>query len=126
MKSLKDFCSLFYICSLMLVSIFFSPLHVVSAESSNWVEVASNTDGIQFIDTKSINYDSKGILSVITRFSDIDPKTKEASNTNSYRIEINCEKRLIKNNTTANKAIGWEKSSGNKLAKQVIIKSCSY
>ena len=110
----------------MLVSIFFSPLHVVSAESSNWVEVASNTDGIQFIDTKSINYDSKGILSVITRFSDIDPKTKEASNTNSYRIEINCEKRLIKNNTTANKAIGWEKSSGNKLAKQVIIKSCSY
>ena len=92
----------------------------ILAASENWQKIASDSNGIQFIDTESIKY--KGdILSLKTKYESIDPDSKELIYTNGYNLEIDCTKRLFKE-----EGLKWQSSLGSKLITETIIESCTY
>ena len=101
----------------------------LSAEELNWVKVASTNNKIQFIDPNSIKYNNKGILSVKTKYSEINPEDNTNINTDSYLIAIDCENRLFSKlpfNNDINKVKNWVKPKNDKLIKTTIFNSCSY
>ena len=109
--------------------VLFSSFNEVSAEEINWTEVASTTDGIQFIDIKSIKYNNKGILSVITKYSEINPDDQENINTDLYLMAIDCENRLFSKlpvNGELKQVRKWNSPINDKLIKKTILNSCSY
>tara|TARA_Y100001968_G_scaffold332616_1_gene391487 strand:- start:2739 stop:3095 length:357 start_codon:yes stop_codon:yes gene_type:complete len=118
MNALKQLFKLVTV-SFVLFVLFLAPFRAISAQS-NWVEVASNSSAIQFIDTQSIQY-KKEILSVTTKYSEINPQNQETLNTNIYQIQIDCRNRLFKEQGEK-----WKKSVGNKLVTETIINSCTY
>ena len=115
----------FLSCSLF----FFSGYDQLSADEINWIEVANINNQIQFIDVNSIKYNNKGLLSVITKYSEINPDNQSILNTNSYLMAIDCENRLF-----SKLALGgelkqvkkWSNPINDKLIKKTIISSCSY
>ena len=119
MNSLKQLFKLFTLFSFSLFLLLLSPYRA-SAIQPNWVEVASNSSAIQFIDTQSIQY-KKEILSLTTKYSEINPENQETLNENIYQIQIDCRNRLFKEQGEK-----WEKSVGNKLITETIINSCTY
>ena len=119
MKSLKQLLKLLTLFSFVLLVLFLDPSRAIPAQS-NWVEVASNSSAIQFIDTQSIQY-KKEILSLRTKHSEINPENQETLNTNIYQIQIDCRNRLFKEQGEK-----WKKSVGNKLLTETIINSCTY
>jgi len=117
---------IFFIFSFL---IFFSSSTKLSAEEINWVEVGKTNNGIQFIDTNSIKYNNRGFLSVLTKYSEINPDEQIVISTNSYLMAIDCENRLFSKLPTdgePNQVKNWEEPSNNKLIKKTIINSCSY
>ncbi len=107
----------------------FSSLNKISAEEVNWTEVANTTNGIQFIDTKSIKYNNRGILSVLSKYSEIDPDDQKIINTNLYLMAIDCENRLFSKlpvNSELKQVKKWDTPINDKLIKKTIINSCSY
>ena len=109
--------------------IFFSGVINLSAEEIDWVEVAKTNDQIQFIDSNSIKYNNRGILSVVIKYSEINQEDQKIINTNSYLMAIDCENRLFSTfsvNTDLKKVKNWENPINNKLIKKTIINSCSY
>ena len=109
--------------------IFFSSLNKVSADEIDWTEVANTTNGIQFIDTKSIKYTNKGILSVLTKFYEINPDDQAITNTKLYLMAIDCDNRLFSNlpvNGDPKQVKNWDKPVDDKLIKKTIFNSCSY
>tara|TARA_Y100001968_G_C19453982_1_gene770858 strand:+ start:11237 stop:11707 length:471 start_codon:yes stop_codon:yes gene_type:complete len=120
MKYLKEMFKLFHILSFSLLILFFSSSSVIAASTKNWTEIAATSDGIQFIDTQSIRY-KKGILFILTKYSEINPENNDILSTKSYQMEIDCQKRLFKTDSSKN----WEKPE-TKLMKAAIIKSCTY
>ncbi len=113
-----------------IIFILLYPVNSASfAKSDNWQQVASTEDRRQFIDTETIIYDSKGILSVFTRYSDINAEGNINLPSNSYLIKIDCQRRLYKqtnSNDKQSQAGKWLDSKDNKLIKQTIINSCTY
>ena len=109
--------------------VFFSSFIKIFAEEINWKEVANTNNEIQLIDTDSIKYNNKGLLSVVTKSSKIDPDSQKNINTNSYLIAIDCEKRLfskLPSNGDPNQVKKWIKPVNDKLIKTTIINSCLY
>ena len=109
--------------------VLFSSFNEVSAEEINWTEVASTTDGIQFIDIKSIKYNNKGILSVITKYSEINPDDQENINTDLYLMAIDCENRVVSKlpvNGELKQVKQWNAPINDKLIKKTILNSCAY
>ena len=107
----------------------FSSFDKISAEEINWTEVANTTNGIQYIDAKSIKYNNKGMLSVITKYSEFNPENKETINTTLYLMAIDCENRLFSKlplNGQLNQVKNWSKPIDDKLIKNTILNSCSY
>ena len=107
----------------------FSSLNKISAEEINWTKVANTTKGIQFIDTKSIKYNNRGILSVLTKYSEIDPDDQKIITTNLYLMAIDCENRLFSKlpvNSELKQVKVWNTPINDKLIKKTIINSCSY
>ena len=101
----------------------------LSAEDITWIEVAKSNNEIQFIDPNSINYNNRGLLSVVTKYSEINPENNETINSNSYLMAIDCENRLYNKfpaNADLKQLKKWEKPTNNKLIKKTIINSCSY
>lgn len=119
MKSLKQLLKLLILSSFVLFGLLLAPFRA-SAVQSNWVEVASDSSAIQFIDTESIKY-KKEILSLTTKYSELNPENQETLNTNTYQIQIDCRNRLFKEEGEK-----WEKSVGNKIITETIINSCTY
>ena len=109
--------------------IFFSSFTQLSAEELNWIEVDKTINGIQFIDVDSINDDKRGFLSVITKYSEINPDDQTIIQSNSYLMAIDCKNRLFTQlpvNGNLNQVKNWDKPNNDKLIKTTIINSCSY
>ena len=109
--------------------IFSLGLTKVSAGEINWIVVANTNNEIQSIDVNSIKYNSRGFLSVITKYAEINPENQQIVNSNSYLMAIDCEKRLFSKlplNGELNKVNNWTKPINDILIKKTIINSCSY
>tara|TARA_Y100001968_G_scaffold170633_1_gene156084 strand:+ start:456 stop:842 length:387 start_codon:yes stop_codon:yes gene_type:complete len=122
MKKVLVLCSVF-------VLFFLSCSINLSAEEIDWIEVANTNNQIQFIDANSIKYNKRGLLSVITKYSEISPDDQEIINTNEYLIAVDCENRLFSKlpaNGELNQIKNWEEPTNDKLIKNTIINSCAY
>ncbi len=109
--------------------IFLSGFNKLSAAQINWVEVEKTNNGIQFIDSNSIKYNNRGILSVTTKFSEINPSDQTIVNTDSYLMAVDCENRLFSKlplNGELKQVKNWKKPNNDKFIKKTIINSCSY
>ena len=109
--------------------IFFSTFNTVSADELDWIEVAKINNQIQSIDANSIKYNSKGFLTVMTKYSEINPEDQEVINTNLYLMAVDCESRLFSKfqaNAEIKQIKNWEEPTNNKLMKKTILNSCSY
>ena len=116
------FCYIFFL-------IFFTGFDELYSKEINWIEVANTSNELQFIDVNSIKYNNRGFLSVITKYSEINPDDHEIINTNSYLIAVDCENRLFSKlpvNGDLNQVKNWDKPLNDKLIKNTIINSCSY
>ncbi len=129
MINLQDFIKqslIFCFFSFLIFLLSFSEL--MSAEI-DWLEVDKTTNGIQFIDSNSIKYNNRGFLSVLTKYSEINPDDQTIVSTNSYLMAIDCENRLFSKfpvNSEVKQVKNWETPDGNKLIKKTIINSCSF
>ena len=109
--------------------IFLSNLTMLSAEDINWTEVSNSDNEIQFIDTNSIKYNNKDLLSVIIKYAKIDPKDQQIINSNSYLMAIDCKNRLFSKlpiNAELKQVKNWTNPINDKLIKKTILNTCSY
>ena len=109
--------------------IFLSGFNKLMSAEVDWIEVAKTTNGVQFIDSNSIKYNNKGFLSVLTKYSEINPDDQTIVSTNSYIMAIDCENRLFSKvpvNTKPDQVKNWDEPLRDKLIKRTIMNSCSY
>ena len=129
MKHLKKLIQLAFNLSLIFFLILLSSLNQVFAYEINWTEVANTNNETQFIDTNSIKYYNNNLLSVLTKYSEINPDDNKILNTQSYLLAIDCEKRLfskLPTNGELKQIKKWDQPINNKLIKKTIINSCAY
>ena len=115
--------------SLFSFLIFFPCFSKLFAEEINWTLVAKTDNEIQYIDINSINYNSNGLLSVMTKYNEIDPDNQTILNTNSFLMAIDCDNRLFSKlplNGEIKQIKHWNKPINDKLIKKTILNSCSY
>ena len=108
---------------------FLSSSFKLLAEELEWLEVSKINNEILFIDPNSIKYNNKGFLSVIAKYSEINPDNQTDINDDPFLIAIDCENRLFKKfpaNANLKQVKNWENPINNKLIKKTIINSCSY
>tara|TARA_Y100001968_G_scaffold277914_1_gene272961 strand:+ start:371 stop:757 length:387 start_codon:yes stop_codon:yes gene_type:complete len=99
------------------------------AEEINWIEVSKIDNELVFIDPNSIKYNNKGLLSVITKYSEINPENLKITNSDSFLMAFDCENRLYSKlpvNGDLKQVKSWKNPIGNKLIKKTIVNSCSY
>ena len=114
---------------LVLFFVFLPDFVKLSAEEINWIEVAKTENRIQLIDTNSIKYKNINLLSVLTKYNEINPEDQIIVNSNSYLMAVDCENRLFSKlpiNGDPNQVKVWNKPTNDKLIKKTIISSCSY
>ena len=129
MSLIRDFIKRSLIFSFISFLIFLSCTQNLYSEEIDWIQVANTNNEIQFIDPSSIKYNNKGLLSVVTKYNEIDPEDQNLIKTNSFLMAIDCEKRLFSQlpvNGDLNKVKNWIKPTNDKLIKQTIVNSCSY
>ena len=108
---------------------FFSYSFKLSADEIEWIEVSKASNEFIFIDPNSINYDNRGFLSVMTKYSEVNPEDQNIINTASYLMAIDCENRLFSKlpvNGEIKQVKNWENPINDKLIKKTIMNSCSY
>ena len=118
-----------FILCISFFLLFFSGFINLSAEEIEWVEVANANNEIQFIDVSSIKYISNDLLSVQTKYSEINTEDQKIINSNSYLLAVDCENRLYSKlpvNGDLKQVKDWDKPIDDKLMKKTIINSCSY
>ena len=119
---------LFIFCCLSCLVIFSCSV-LTYADQTVWTEVGNANNEIQFVDSNSIKYNSKGNLSVITKYSKINPDDHTIINSSPYLLAVDCDNRLFSKlplNSELNQVKKWENPINNKLIKKTIISSCSY
>ena len=129
MMILRNHVKQIFIFCLFFFLIFFSVFNKLSAAQINWVEVDKTNNGIQFIDSNSIKYNNRGILSVTTKFTELNPSDQTIINTDLYLMAVDCENRLFSKlplNGELKQVKSWQKPNNEKLIKKTIINSCSY
>ena len=129
MSLIRDFIKRSLIFSFISFLIFLSCTQNLYSEEIDWIQVANTNNEIQFIDPSSIKYNNKGLLSVVTKYNEIDPEDQSHIKTNSFLMAIDCENRLFSQlpvNGDLNKVKNWIKPTNDKLIKQTIVNSCSY
>ena len=107
---------------------FFSPF-ALNAEEVEWIEVSKTNNGLMLIDPHSINYNNRGILSVLTKYSKVNPEDQTIINNETYLMAIDCENRLFSKlpvNGEIKQVKNWENPINDKLIKKTIMNSCSY
>ena len=119
----------------VLIICFFSFLILLSsfiqlyADEIDWLEVARTDNEVHFIDAHSIKYNNQGLLSVITKYSEINPVDQMTLNSNSYLLVVDCESRLFSKlpvNGEIKQVKVWNESINDKLMKKTILNSCLY
>ena len=124
-SNIKQLLILYSTIVLILLS---SPLKL-SAEDIDWLEVSKTDNELMFIDPSTINYDNRGFLSVISKYSEVNPEDQNIINTDSYLMAIDCENRLFSKlpvNGEIKQVKNWENPINDKLIKKTILNSCSY
>ena len=109
--------------------IFFSSSFKLFAEETDWLDVSKTSNELMSINPYSIKYNSKGFLSVLAKYSEIDPDDQTVISNNSFLMAIDCENRLFSKfpeNADLKQVKNWESPINNKLIKKTIINSCSY
>ena len=117
------------ICLSLLFSIITSTSFKVFAEEIDWIEVSKINNELVFIDPNSIKYNNKGFLSVITKYSEINPEDHKIINSDSFLMAFDCENRLYSKlpiNGDLKQVKNWINPIDNKLIKKTIVNSCSY
>ena len=117
------------LCCGIIFLMFFSYSFKLSADEIEWIEVSKKDNELIFIDPNSIDYDNRGFLSVITRYSEVNPEDQNIINSDSYLMAIDCENRLFSKlpvNGGIKQVKNWENPINDKLIKKTILKSCSY
>ena len=117
------------LCCGIIFLMFFSYSFKLSADEIEWIEVSKADNEFIFIDPNSINYDNRGFLSVMTKYSEVNPEDQNIINTASYLMAIDCENRLFSKlpvNGEIKQVKNWENPINDKLIKKTIINSCSY
>ena len=121
-KQLLSFC-------FAIVFILFSFPLMLSAQEIKWLEVSKTNNEVIFIEPSSINYDNRGVLSVITKQTEVDPDDQQIINTDSYLMVIDCDNRLYRKlplNGDIKQVKNLKTPLNDKLIKKTIINSCSY
>ena len=116
------------ICCIFFL-IFFSSSFKIFADEIEWLEVSKTNNELLSINPNSIKYNNKGFLSVIAKYSEIDPDHQTVINNESFLMAIDCENRLFSKfpaNADLKQVKNWENPINNKLIKKTIINSCSY
>ena len=116
------FCCVFFL-------ILFSFSFKIFSEELEWLEVSKTNNELLWINPNSIKYNNKGFLSVIAKYSEINPDNQTDINDDPFLIAIDCENRLFKKfpaNANLKQVKNWENPINNKLIKKTIIISCSY
>ena len=116
------------ICSIFFLIFFSSPFKIF-ADEIEWVEVSRTNNELLSIIPNSIKYKNKGFLSVIAKYSDIDPDDQTVIDNQPFLMVIDCENRLFSKlpaNADFNQVKNLENPINNKLIKQTILNSCSY
>ena len=129
MMTIRNFIKQGLIFCFISFLIFFYSFIKLSAEELHWIEVDRTINGIQFIDANSIKYNNRGFLSVITKYSEVNPDDQTIISSNSSLIAVDCENRLFSKlpaNGELKQVKTWEEPTNNKLIKKTIINSCSY
>ena len=124
-KYIKAITFFFFISVLILFSSFFK----LYAGEINWLEVANTNNKIQFIDSQSIKYNSKGYLSVITKLTERNPANQQILYTDTFLMAVDCENRLFSKlpiNSELKQVKDWEIPINDILTKKTIINACSY
>ena len=117
------------LCCGIIFLMFFSYCFKLSADEIEWIEVSKAANELIFIDPNSINYDNRGFLSVMTKYSEVNPEDQNIINTASYLMAIDCENRLFSKlpvNGEIKQVKNWENPINDKLIKKTIMNSCSY
>ena len=117
------------LCCGIIFLMFFSYSFKLSADEIEWIEVSKADNEFIFIDPNSINYDNRGFLSVMTKYSEVNPEDQNIINTASYLMAIDCENRLFSKlpvNGEIKQVKNWENPINDKLIKKTIMNSCSY
>tara|TARA_Y100001968_G_C19165078_1_gene622809 strand:- start:94 stop:480 length:387 start_codon:yes stop_codon:yes gene_type:complete len=117
-----------FFCIVFLI-MFFSNSSKIFADETEWLEVSKTNNEILLINPNSIKYNNKGFLSVIAKYSEINPDDQKLINTDSYLMAIDCEQRLfskLPENAVINQVKNWENPINNKFIKTTIINTCSY
>ena len=129
MITLRNYVKQVLICCGIIFLMFFSYSFKLSADSIEWIEVSKASNEFIFIDPNSINYDNRGFLSVMTKYSEVNPEDQNIINTASYLMAIDCENRLFSKlpvNGEIKQVKNWENPINDKLIKKTIMNSCSY
>ncbi len=129
MMNLRNDIKHFLILSLLSFFILFSCSVNLFAEEINWIEVGKTSNQIQFIDVSSIKYNSKGFLSVLTKFSEVSPEDQKVITSNSYLMAVDCDNRLFSKlpvDGELKQVKKWEEPLNNKLIKNTILNSCAF
>tara|TARA_Y100001968_G_C18911358_1_gene505415 strand:- start:158 stop:487 length:330 start_codon:yes stop_codon:yes gene_type:complete len=108
---------------------FFACSVLTYADQTVWTETAKTNNEIQFIDANSIKYNSKGNLSVISKYTEINAEDQTIINSSSYLLAVDCNNRLFSKLPLygeLKQVKKWETPTNNKLIKKTIISSCSY
>jgi len=117
------------LCCGIIFLMFFSYSFKLSADEIEWIEVSKADNEFIFIDPNSINYDNRGFLSVMTKYSEVNPEDQNIINSASYLMAIDCENRLFSKlpvNGEIKQVKNWENPINDKLIKKTIMNSCSY
>ena len=115
-------------CCITFLIFFTSPFKIF-ADEIQWLEVSKSNNELLFINPNTIKYTNKGFLSVIAKYSEIDPDNQIVVNNEPFLIAIDCEKRLFSKfpaNADLKQVKNWETPINNKLIKKTIINSCTY
>ena len=129
MITLRNYVKQVLICCGIIFLMFFSYSFKLSADEIEWIEVSKASNEFIFIDPNSINYDNRGFLSVMTKYSEVNPEDQNIINTASYLMAIDCENRLFSKlpvNGEIKQVKNWENPINDKLIKKTIMNSCSY
>ena len=116
-----------FFCIFFLVM--FSSSFKICAEEIEWLEVSKTDYELLSINSNSIKYNNKGFLSVIAKYSEIDPENQTFINHEPFLMAIDCENRLFNKfpeKTDLKQVKNWENPINNKLIKRMIINSCSF
>ena len=111
----------------IILIILFNRTNIVYGANTNWVEVSRTPEGVQYLDTNSIDIEEKGIIELTTKYIIVDSSTSKEIDENIYIMKINCMTNKFKDisvNGKKNLSAKWEDPNGDKLLDDLISDSC--